>query len=311
MLDFQRKTAIIKSIKKKAVKILYTDIFGKTRVKLGLHQHTTRSDGVLSPQEMTALYRESGYDAVAITDHWVYSPVEDFAGIRSLGGAEYHVGNRDAGEGIFHILCLFADREPALAREGATAQGIIDAIHDAGGLAVLGHPAWSLNSLSAVAALRNLDGVEIFNTVSKWTGRADASLLIDIYATAGIYLPIFAADDFHRNTGRNIINPTAFVMVESDSTESALLREAIRAGRFYASTGPEIHVHRAGDEIVVDSTPVSRVEFFTNNVVTAGRVLEGEGITHATYKICPFERFVRVAVTDADGNAAWSHIIVL
>ena len=135
MLDFQGKTAIIKAIKMKAVRILYTDIFGKTRVKLGLHQHTTRSDGVLSPQEMTALYRENGYDAVAITDHWIYSPVEDFAGIRSLGGAEYHVGNRDAGEGIFHILCLFADREPTLAREGATAQGIIDAIHDAGGLA--------------------------------------------------------------------------------------------------------------------------------------------------------------------------------
>ena len=87
---------------------MYTDIFDKRRAKVGLHQHTTRSDGALSPLEMAELYRESGYDAVAITDHWVYSPVEDFIGIRSLGGAEYHVGYRDAGEGIFHILCLFA-----------------------------------------------------------------------------------------------------------------------------------------------------------------------------------------------------------
>ena len=44
---------------------MYTDIFGKTRVKVGLHQHTTRSDGALTPMEMTALYRENGYDAVA------------------------------------------------------------------------------------------------------------------------------------------------------------------------------------------------------------------------------------------------------
>lgn len=290
---------------------MYTDIFGKRRFKIGLHQHTTRTDGALTPEEMTALYRENGYDAVAITDHWVYSPVEEFAGIRSLGGAEYHVGNRDAGEGIFHILCLFADREPTLQREGATAQGIIDAIHEAGGLAVLGHPAWSLNSLDMVKALHGLDGAEIFNTVSKWTGRADSSVLIDIYATAGIYLPIFAADDFHRNTGRAVIDPTAFVMVEAEDLDPATLREAIRAGRFYASTGPEIHARREGDEIVVDCTPVSRVEFFSNNVVTAGRVLEEEGVTHATYKICDFERFVRVAVTDAAGRSAWSHIIVL
>ena len=290
---------------------MYTDIFGKTRVKLGLHQHTTRSDGALTPEEMTALYRDAGYDAVAITDHWVYSPVEEFEGIRSLGGCEYHVGYRDAGEGIFHILCLFADREPDLVREGATAQGIIDGIHAAGGLAVLGHPAWSLNSLEMVRELQGLDGVEIFNTVSKWTGRVDSSVLVDIYATAGIYLPIFAADDFHRNTGRNVIAPTAFLMVEADSTEPALLREAIRAGRFYASTGPEIHVRREGGEIVVECTPVSRVEFFTNNVVTAGRVLEGEGITRASYRICDYERFVRVAVTDREGCTAWSGFILV
>ena len=290
---------------------MYTDIFGKRRVKIGLHQHTTRSDGALSPLEVAALYRQYGYDAIAVTDHWVYSPVENFEGIRSLGGAEYHVGYRDAGEGIFHILCLFADREPTLTREGISAQGIIDAIHAAGGLAVLAHPAWSLNTLSAVAVLRDLDGVEIFNTVSKNTGRADASLLIDIYATAGIYLPLLAADDFHRYEGRNAITPTAFLMVEAESTAPAVLREAIREGRFYASTGPEIHVRREGDEIVVDTSPVSLVQFFTNSVISAGRVIEGVGMTHATYKICEGERFVRVSVTDADGRCAWSQIIVL
>ncbi len=290
---------------------MYTDIFGKTRVKLGVHQHTTRSDGALSPTEMAALYRQYGYDAVAVTDHWVYSYAENFDGIRSLGGCEYHVGYRDASEGVFHILCLLAEREPTLAREGATAQGIIDAIHAAGGLAVLAHPAWSLNVPDMVTKLKGLDGVEIFNTVSKWTGRADASVLVDLYATAGLYLPIFAADDFHRMQGRHTIAPTAFIMVEADSTEPAVLREAIRAGHFYASTGPEIHVRREENEIIVSCTPVSRVEFFTNNVITAGRVIEGEGMTHASYKICDYERFVRVAVTDAAGGTAWSHPILV
>lgn len=291
---------------------MYKDIFGKNRVKLGLHQHTTRSDGSLSPEDMTALYHENGYDAVAITDHWVYSPVEEFAGVTALGGAEYHVGLRDAGEGIFHILCLFADREPKLTKGECTAQEIIDAIHEAGGLAILAHPGWSLNTLDDVKALHGFDGVEIYNTISKWTGRADASLLIDIYATYGIYLPIFAADDFHRAWGgRHCINPTAFVMVEADSTDPAELKAAIKEGRFYASTGPEIHVTREGGTVKVKCSPVSRVEFFSNNVVSMGRTIEGEGITEATYEIAQYERYVRVAVTDENGGTAWSHLILV
>lgn len=290
---------------------MYKDMFEKNRVKVGLHQHTTRSDGSLSPEEMTALYRDCGYDAVAITDHWVYSPVENFSGMISLGGAEYHVGYRDAAEGIFHILCLFADRAPTLVKGECTAQEVIDAIHEAGGLAILAHPAWSLNDLSLVKELHGFDGVEIFNTVSKWTGRADASVLVDIYATNEIYLPIFAADDFHRAVGRNCIDPTAFVMVEAESTEPAVLKKAILEGRFYASTGPEIHAWREGDTIKVKCSPVSRVDFFSNNVTTLGRMIEGENITEASYQICDYERYVRVSVTDKDGKSAWSHIIVL
>lgn len=290
---------------------MYTDILGKKRVKLGLHQHSTRSDGSFSPEELAALYRDCGYDAIAITDHWVFSPVETLSGMQSLGGAEYHVGYRDAAEGIFHIVCLFADRAPDLVRDKHTVQEVIDGIHAAGGLAILAHPAWSLNDLSAVKALHGFDGVEIYNTVSRNTGRADASVLVDIYATHGIYLPILAADDFHRLVGHSSIDPTAFVMVEADSTEPAVLKKAMLEGRFYASTGPEIHVTREGRTVTVTSTPVSRVEFFSNNVTTRGRLICGEGLTSASYTADEIERYVRVAVTDEKGRSAWSHIIVM
>ena len=33
------------------------------------HCHTTRSDGRRSPEEVIALYREAGYDFLALTDH--------------------------------------------------------------------------------------------------------------------------------------------------------------------------------------------------------------------------------------------------
>ena len=37
--------------------------------KGNLHCHTTVSDGKLSPDEVVALYRDLGYDFLALTDH--------------------------------------------------------------------------------------------------------------------------------------------------------------------------------------------------------------------------------------------------
>ncbi len=297
---------------------MYTDILGKTRVKLGLHQHSTRSDGQLTPEEVAALYREAGYDAIALTDHWLYGEADCLSGLAILPGAEYHVGALDATEGVYHILCLFADRAPDLDRNKhfatATPQSLIDAIHAAGGLAVLAHPAWSLNTTERVRALKGLDGVEIFNTVSRNTARDDASLLVDLYATNGMYFPLFAADDFHYSdkSTPSGLDPTAFIMVECDSVEPVALKQAILEGRFYASTGPEIHLRREGDTFLLDCSPCQRVCFHSNSVSSrGGRTQYGEGITHATYTPQPCERYIRASVTDAEGRMAWSSIVTI
>ena len=51
---------------------MFTDIKGTKRVKVGLHTHTTLSDGRKSPQEVMQIYADAGYDYLALTDHWVY-----------------------------------------------------------------------------------------------------------------------------------------------------------------------------------------------------------------------------------------------
>ena len=48
------------------------DMFGTNRLKINLHLHTTQSDGHKTPEEAAAIYREAGYDIIAITDHWKY-----------------------------------------------------------------------------------------------------------------------------------------------------------------------------------------------------------------------------------------------
>ena len=78
-----------------------------------LHTHSTRSDGVLSPEEVCRRYRAEGYDFLALTDHfvgmWGY-PIVDTVPFRAEGfttilGAELHSGAMANGE-LWHILAV-------------------------------------------------------------------------------------------------------------------------------------------------------------------------------------------------------------
>ena len=44
------------------------DMFGNTRYKIGLHIHTSISDGRVSPEESARIYKEAGFDAYFV-DH--------------------------------------------------------------------------------------------------------------------------------------------------------------------------------------------------------------------------------------------------
>ena len=52
--------------------------------------HTTISDGRRSLEEALRIYRDAGYDAVAVTDHWIYGAGGSFEGMTILSGAEYN-----------------------------------------------------------------------------------------------------------------------------------------------------------------------------------------------------------------------------
>ena len=85
---------------------MYIDMDGVKRLKINLHAHTTDSDGRVSPEEAARIYREAGYDVLAITDHWRWHKSGELSGLRILAGAEYNVGGSDGAAGVYHILSL-------------------------------------------------------------------------------------------------------------------------------------------------------------------------------------------------------------
>ena len=102
--------------------------------KGNLHTHTTRSDGRKSPEEVMALYRDHGYDFLALTDHWIPSEEGDRDGLLLVPGCEYDMGGYTQ-EGIFHIVGVGMRERPDLQRTSSLRpQAVIDAVNRCGGL---------------------------------------------------------------------------------------------------------------------------------------------------------------------------------
>jgi len=203
---------------------------------------------------------------------------------------------------------VFMHKKPFVMRS-ATPQEIIDAIHDAGGLAILAHPAWSLNTPEHILVLEGGEATEIYNSISgvHMSRRPDSGLIVDMLGAQGVFYPLIADDDSHYYDNDACVS---YIEVAAEScTREALLR-AIRAGDFYATQGPEVHIRREGDVIIVDCSPCREIVFLSDEVWSR-RVFEGDGITHAKYYFGGNEHFVRAEVTDAEGRRGWTNCVIL
>lgn len=283
---------------------MYTDKNGNKWYKGNLHAHTNISDGEFSVNECLSLYRENGYDFIAITDHWKWNFLPFDSGITVLPGCEYDFGTK-CSTGVYHIVAIDCNGEPCIDRT-STPQEAIDAIHSCGGICSLAHPAWSLNSPENLMKLKNVDMTEIFNSVSDIPGncRPYSGVILDIMAARGHMWKLCAADDTHFYGKTDSCR--SFVYVNSSSEKREHIVKALKEGKYYASQGPQISVEIKGDKLAVETTPVCEIVFYTGKVYVKDRCIVGENITCGEYKIKPDDDFVRVEVKDKNGNYAWS-----
>lgn len=286
---------------------------GKRFYKGNLHCHTTMSDGNRSPEEVITIYRELGHDFLAITDHRRLSAQSHFVdGMLLLPGIE--VDFMLPCEAL-HLIGIGMDAAYELSkayRQGP--QAAIDSIRKHHGRAILAHPAWSLNTLATLSALRGITAAEIYNSVSTfpWNGdRADSSGILDISATHGSPYCFVASDDSHRYEGEA---GRSFTMVQADELTQDALLSAMDAGWFYASQGPLFEQVSVDDDLVtVRCSPVETVIFYSNLIWAEGRCVTRSGLTEATYDLRSNsgETFIRCQLIDRDGKSAWSNPIML
>lgn len=286
---------------------MYTDRNGLKWFKGNLHMHTTDSDGRMSPEDVMRLYKDNGYDFIALTDHWHVNKPCTFEGMTVLRGCEYDDEQRPR-DGFYHIVGIGMDHDPGLLEgTGLRVWDIVKAIKEAGGLVDLAHPAWSLDSPEQIIAIKDADFTEIYNSVSGMPNncRPYSGAVLDLVAARGVYLPLAGVDDAHwYKEGFDRCRTFTYVQAESGAPDDLLA--AMRAGKMYASQDPTMDVRREGDEIVIDCSPVCEIVWFNDRPWTPHRSVVGENLTGARYRIHERDTFVRVEIKDAEGRYAWS-----
>ncbi len=298
-------------------------------LRCAFHVHTTESDGWLTPEVQRRYHAWAGFDVLAITDHDRYTPEppgdDD---LLVIGGTELSLTAPKSG-GPLHLLAIGICEQPRIGRDG-TLGAAARAVRAAGGMPILAHPVWSGLWTDEVDGIEECAGVEIFNASCEVEqDRAHADAHTDIWLTMGHRLAMIATDDTHY-PGFDVFRGWTMVHAAGRTREAVLA--ALAEGRSYASSGPRITAMRIEDGVLtIGCTPVRSITAYANppygaqvragahELAYAGRRLrtadthvleglsDGDLLTGAEFRWVPGVRYVRIMITDAHGQRAWSN----
>lgn len=282
-----------------------------------LHTHSDRSDGALSPQETAQVYRDAGYDFLAITDHFrpEYGfPMTDTRELRSDGfttliGAELHAPRTEVGQ-AWHILAAGLPLDFAAPEETETGAELARRARAAGAFVGMAHPSASLLTAVDAESLDAAHSVEVYNSLADRENRGDSWHLTDVLLNRGHQLTTYAADDAHLQP-QDPPPCQAWVHVRAEVLEPDALTTALKAGHFYSSTGPQLYdVRIEGDVVVVRCSPATKVLLSGGH--PGAEVAQGTDLTECSLPLALFRgNHCRITVEDATGARAWTNPIHL
>lgn len=322
-----------------------------TFYKANMHTHTTVSDGKFTPEEVKAAYMREGYSIVAFTDHEILLPHpelcdENFlaltgveialnpAGVHPQYARTYHLNlyprdqlKRDFGAYTDKEVWLEHSRKYALPEQAGRnypreysvkcANEIIALAKKEGFFVSYNHPVWSLQTSEDYAGLKGLWGVEVYNTDCARVGLPDTPQPFDELLRAGERVFPLATDDSHGDRDRF----GGYLMVKAEELECDAVIEALEAGNFYATTGPEIYGLTLENGVLhIVCSPVKEIAYSTDRRYACA--LQGD-LCEATFDLNGFFKdselarkgdappYFRVTLHGADGGVAYTRAFFL
>lgn len=272
---------------------------GAPQYRANLHCHSTRSDGTIPPEELIRLYKEQGYQILAITDHEATYEYNSFTTPEFLMVTGYEAYIRPSavcaydpfGEEIHMNLlakdpnnltmigrdlnfCKYMPHDLAMSRPAvelgprqynrAYIQKFIDTANANGYLVSYNHPCWSMQPAEEILSYEGCYSMEIFNAGCDVINAAEYNIaLYDALLRKGKYWYCHGADDNHNKDpmdSRLSDSFGAWTMVLAEELTYDAVMKALEEGRFYASTGPMITaLEIEGDKVHLECSPAARI----------------------------------------------------
>lgn len=287
------------------------------------HAHTLESDGDSTPAEVTAWYREHGYQFLVLSDHNVLTATAALQ--RQFGAPESFllVPGEEVTDAFdrkpLHINGLNVATRVEPQHGGSVAQTLqrnIDAIRAASGVPHINHPnfGWAAG-VQDLAGLERYRLLEIYNghpTVNN-LGGGDAPGMEEVWdrlLLAGRRVHGIAVDDAHHF--KRPWDPLAakpgrgWVVVLAPRLDAAALLTSLENGDFYASTGVELESYQASAETIAVRVRVAGTSRYRLQLVLDGQVATTVDGPEARFDIGARRTYARVVVRESNGALAWT-----
>ncbi len=177
----------------------------------------------------------------------------------------------------------------------------VDAAAASGGFVVFNHPTWHIHHwpIYKMLKLRRAHALEVYNAVCDWLpGAAECGDKWDRLLTCGYRIHGVATDDAHHPDQRD----RGWVMVCADRSRPAIV-EALKAGRFYASSGVVIDSIRLDDGVLtVESPNAQEVRFFADRGSMRARETGGS----ASCDVRDHDIYLRAELYGPGASKAWT-----
>lgn len=301
--------------------------------RANLHCHSTVSDGRKSPQELKTFYAEHGYQIIAYTDHEKLVTHNDLTDDTFLALNGYEAGvneesDPDWGHRKVCHMCLIAmtPEQTAPVSEhsprtysGAWISDFAKNAQDEGFFITYNHPIWSLEHYPQYIGYHNMNAMEIVNFACLIEGFDDDNgHCYDDFLNNGERLFCIAADDNHNAIPDD--SPVCdsfggYTMIAAESLEYGAVMQALKQGRFYASSGTSTHVGPVIRSLVcedgvvtITTSDVREIAYIPDSRrCRLVHAKDGETISTASFPLNPGDRWFRLVVVDREGYKAYTN----
>ena len=286
----------------------------KNAYKVQLHCHTTESDGKLSPADAMLEYKRLGFDAVAITDHdsLTTAPTADPGGhgLFFIMSIEESFGIPSHPERTAHMTAIGTSLYYPDPPDGTKPCGQSVINHHPTAFLTLAHPTFALRNPWAtipdedIVALRGYHAIEICNSLCRQSGQEGAPEdKWEVALNAGKRIWGTGVDDTHSYSEVPPVQGGAYCVVSADELTWPAVLDALKAGNFYPTQGPQLTVSS-------DSALLSIATELPSTIVwrgPTGPLRTAHHKCHDTFKPPCDAPWVRAIVTrESDRKQAWS-----